>query len=77
MSDFGRKSFTEKTRENLVPNETKPASQKIKESVTNVADKIAAVVQPKETKSLPQHTADKLNRPPVIQLKNSTQQRMK
>ena len=60
MSDPGRKSFTETARQSVVPNQAKPLSEKIKESVTDAADRVAAVFQPKETKSIPQTVADKV-----------------
>ena len=60
MSDTGRKSFTESAREAVIPQESKPISQKVKESVTDAADRVASVFQPKETKSVTQSAADSL-----------------
>lgn len=58
MSDPGRKSFTQQAKEKIVPDESKPISERIKEKVTDAADKVAAVVQPNETKSGPQKVFD-------------------
>lgn len=59
MADHNRKSFTQKTRESLIPNEQKTLGERIKESVTDGIDSIKATLQPKETKGVPQQIADR------------------
>ncbi len=58
MSDPYRKSFTQQTKEKLIPDESKPFSERLKESVTDTFDRLGARTQPNETKSLPQKVAD-------------------
>lgn len=60
MSDPGRKPLTDRARESIIPEESKPLSQKIKEAVTDTGDRIAQAFQPKETKSVTQQAADGL-----------------
>jgi hypothetical protein len=60
MSDPSRKSFTERARENIIPDHHKSVGERIKESVTDTVDRVKAAFTPHEAKGLPQQAADKL-----------------
>ena len=58
MSDENRKSFIQSSKEALTPNSSKTTGEKVKESITNLGDRIMGIVQPDTTKSLPQQASD-------------------
>ena len=58
MSDFGRKDLHKRAQEDATPNSQKTTGEKIKESVTNAADRVAAAVTPNAKKSVTQQVAD-------------------
>ncbi|KAI9885268.1 MAG: hypothetical protein M1823_002937 [Watsoniomyces obsoletus] len=62
MSDFGRKDFSTKAKEELTPDATKSTQQKVKEAVTNKTDLLARGVQPDSNKSAGQEVFDKTQR---------------
>lgn len=41
MSDAGRKDFSDKMKEGMVPDSTKSTQTKMKETVTDAGDKVA------------------------------------
>ncbi|MCJ1462807.1 hypothetical protein MMC07_001410 [Pseudocyphellaria aurata] len=59
MSDAFRKDFHTKLGEKLTPNSTKSTQEKLKESVTDSADRIARGAQPDSSKSTTQSAFDK------------------
>lgn len=58
MSDEHRKDFTQRAREDIIPDSDKSTGEKVKEKVTNAYDKVAGKVQPDETKSTSQRIYD-------------------
>uniref|UniRef100_A0A093V2E5 12 kDa heat shock protein n=1 Tax=Talaromyces marneffei PM1 TaxID=1077442 RepID=A0A093V2E5_TALMA len=71
MSDTGRKDFStsmlfqrhsNKAKEELTPDFAKSTQQKVKETVTDTADRFARGAQPDESKSGVQETFDKAQR---------------
>lgn len=62
MSDAGRKDFSTKMTEGMVPDSSKSTQQKMKETVTDTGDKIARGVQPDDQKSAGQNLTDKMGR---------------
>lgn len=59
MSDFGRKDLHKRMEEDATPQSQKSTGEKIKESVTNAADRVASAVTPNSQKSVTQQAADK------------------
>ncbi|PSN62853.1 putative chaperone/heat shock protein Hsp12 [Corynespora cassiicola Philippines] len=62
MSDAGRKDWSDKTKEAIVPDSTKSTQTKVKEAGTDTADKFARGIQPDDQKSSGQEFTDKLGR---------------
>lgn len=60
MADNNRKSFLQSTKESLTPETSKTTGQKIKESITDFADKVIGAIQPATTKGIPQQVSDKM-----------------
>ena len=58
MSDFGRKDLHTRMQEDATPQSQKSTGEKIKETVTNAGDRIAAAVTPNTMKSTTQQAAD-------------------
>ncbi len=58
MSDFGRKDLHKRMEEDATPNSQKTTGEKMKETVTNAADRVAAAVTPNSQKSVTQQAAD-------------------
>ncbi|KAH8151791.1 uncharacterized protein LAJ45_04413 [Morchella importuna] len=58
MSDLGRKDFTTKAKEEITPDNSKSTAQKLKEGVTDTADRAAGAVNPDENKSTTQSVFD-------------------
>ncbi|KAL1922013.1 uncharacterized protein VTP21DRAFT_10655 [Calcarisporiella thermophila] len=58
MSDTGRKGFMEQAKEKMTPEDQKSTGQKISESVSGAADRMAAGVTPESQKSYGQQAAD-------------------
>ena len=63
MADPGRKDFSAQIAEKVTPQEEKTLGEKVKETVTGLGDKVAAVVTPDQKKSVPQQVADKVRQP--------------
>jgi hypothetical protein len=59
MSDINRKPIATQVEEKLTPDHQKTAGEQVKETVTGVVDRAAALVTPDSKKSLPQQAADK------------------
>ncbi|KAK2757314.1 hypothetical protein FQN54_004828 [Arachnomyces sp. PD_36] len=62
MSDAGRKDFSTKAKEEITPDSTKSTQQKVKETVTDTADRISRGGQPDESKSSGQEAFDRVQR---------------
>ncbi|KAI9787643.1 MAG: DNA methyltransferase Dim-2 [Geoglossum umbratile] len=62
MSDPGRKDFSTKAKEEIIPDSTKSTQQKAKEAVTDTTDRIARGAQSDESKSAGQEVHDKAQR---------------
>ncbi|KAH0559722.1 hypothetical protein GP486_003758 [Trichoglossum hirsutum] len=62
MSDLGRKDFSTKAREQITPDSSKSTMDKVKESATDTADRIARGVKSDEHKSGTQELQDKVQR---------------
>ncbi|GMM29474.1 lipid-binding protein [Martiniozyma asiatica (nom. inval.)] len=62
MSDAGRKNFSTKVSETFTPNSEKNTYDKVKESVTDTADKVASNFTPDENKSFGQRVGDAVQR---------------
>ncbi|KAB8071142.1 heat shock protein 9/12-domain-containing protein [Aspergillus leporis] len=62
MSDTGRKDFTTKAKEELMPDSAKSSQDKAKESFTDTTDRFARGTQPDDAKSKPQEAWDKTQR---------------
>ncbi|QOU20922.1 WHS11 [Brettanomyces bruxellensis] len=60
MSDSGRKNFGDKISEGIQPDSDKSNVQKVKEGVTDTADKLAGKTQREEDKGLFQKISDTL-----------------
>ncbi|KAI9888479.1 MAG: hypothetical protein M1814_006897 [Vezdaea aestivalis] len=58
MSDLGRKDFSTKAKEGITPDSSKTTAEKLKETVTTGADRVAAQ-GPGESKSTTQQAADR------------------
>lgn len=58
MSDDHRKDFSQKAKEDMIPDSSKSTGEKMKEKVTNAYDKVAGKAQPDETKSTSQRAYD-------------------
>lgn len=54
----GRKDFSTKVSEAIKPQAQKPATEKIGESITNAADRVAGAVQPESEKGVFQKASD-------------------
>ncbi|KAI9796521.1 MAG: hypothetical protein M1835_003855 [Candelina submexicana] len=62
MSDAGRKDFSTKIKETITPDSSKSSKDKVKENVTDHADKAARGVQSDHDKSTSQSLMDKMGR---------------
>ncbi|QKX63391.1 uncharacterized protein TRUGW13939_10561 [Talaromyces rugulosus] len=62
MSDFGRKDFTSKAKEELTPDASKSTQQKLSENVSDTADRVVRGGQPDDSKSNVQSAFDKTQR---------------
>ncbi|KAL1956182.1 hypothetical protein VTO42DRAFT_7529 [Malbranchea cinnamomea] len=62
MSDPGRKDFTTQAKETMTPESTKSTQQKMKETMSDTADRLTRGVQPDEHKGGTQETFDKAQR---------------
>lgn len=62
MSDTGRKDFSTKAKEAITPDSTKSTGERVKESVTDTADRGARGVQSDSSKSTTQEIHDKTQR---------------
>ncbi|KAJ6126731.1 heat shock protein 9/12-domain-containing protein [Penicillium sp. IBT 18751x] len=62
MSDTGRKDFSTKAKEEITPDSTKSTQDKVKETVTDTADRLARGAQTDDSKSGPQEAFDKTQR---------------
>ncbi|RPB14777.1 putative chaperone/heat shock protein Hsp12 [Morchella conica CCBAS932] len=62
MSDLGRKDFSTKAKEELTPDHSKSAAQRVKEGITDTTDRAAAGVNPDSNKSTTQEAFDKTRR---------------
>ena len=62
MSDAGRKDFSDKMKEGMVPDSTKSTQTKMKETFTDTGDKVARGLQPDDQKSTGQEFTDKMGR---------------
>lgn len=60
MSDVGRKSFTDKAKETITPEDQKSYAQQGKEYVTDTVDKVQSSLQPEGAKSSTQKAGDAL-----------------
>lgn len=60
MSDSNRKDLTSQVTEKMTPDHQKTTGEKIKESVTGMADRVKAAVTPDAHKSVSQQAADKV-----------------
>lgn len=58
MSDLGRKNFSDKVSEAVTPEDQKSGFEKVKETVTDKADELAAKGTPDSQKSFGQTIAD-------------------
>lgn len=74
MSDAFRKDIHTKAGEKMTPNSTKSTQEKLKESVTDTADRIARGVQPDSSKSTTQSAFDKAQRSSDRKVHGSTPQ---
>ncbi|KAJ5570544.1 chaperone/heat shock protein Hsp12 [Penicillium hispanicum] len=62
MSDAGRKDFTTKAKEEIIPDSTKSTQDKVKETVTDTSDRVARGFQTDDSKSTGQTAFDKTQR---------------
>ncbi|MDI1485210.1 MAG: hypothetical protein OHK93_000347 [Ramalina farinacea] len=62
MADAFRKDFHTSAKEKITPDATKSTSSKLKESITDTADRVARGVQPDSTKGDAQAMHDKSQR---------------
>ncbi|KAL4766092.1 heat shock 9/12 family protein [Aspergillus foveolatus] len=62
MSDFGRKDFSTKAKEEITPDASKSTQERVKETVTDTTDRISRGVQPEDQKSTTQQAFDKSQR---------------
>ena len=60
MADNNRKPISTQVTERLTPESHKTTGEKIKETLTNVIDKVKGAVTPDSEKSLSQQAADKV-----------------
>ncbi|KAK9367762.1 heat shock protein 9/12-domain-containing protein [Lipomyces kononenkoae] len=58
MSDTGRKPMGDKVSETVTPDSQKSYMEQVKEQITGAYDKVVRDMQPPETKSTSQSTAD-------------------
>lgn len=61
MSDTGRKSMGDKVGETVKPDSQKSYAEQMKQSATGTYDKVARDMQPDESKSGTQKTADRMS----------------
>jgi len=59
MSDPGRKDFSTRAKEEVTPDSSKSATEKVKETVTDTKDRIARGLKPDEQKGPGQEAFDK------------------
>ncbi|KKZ66213.1 hypothetical protein EMCG_08101 [[Emmonsia] crescens] len=62
MADAGRKDFTTKAKEGIIPDSTKSTQEKMKEAATDTKDRLARGIQPDSQKSTGQEAFDKTQR---------------
>jgi hypothetical protein len=62
MSDYGRKDFSTKAKEELTPDTAKSTQDKVKETVTDTTDRFTRGAQSDKDKSAPQEAWDKTQR---------------
>nr|AAB69701.1 chaperone/heat shock protein [Aspergillus nidulans] len=62
MSDFARKDFSTKAKEEITPDASKSTQERVKETVTDTTDRISRGVQPDDQKSTTQQAFDKSQR---------------
>ncbi|PKY07359.1 putative chaperone/heat shock protein Hsp12 [Aspergillus campestris IBT 28561] len=62
MSDFGRKDFSQKAKEEITPDSTKSTQDKVKETFTDTTDRVARGGQSDDSKSTGQQAFDKTQR---------------
>lgn len=76
MSDPLRKDFSTKMQEDMTPDSSKSTQQKVKESVTDTADRIARGAQSDDSKSTGQAAFDKGQRANDREVHGGTPQSM-
>ncbi|KAF2760814.1 putative chaperone/heat shock protein Hsp12 [Pseudovirgaria hyperparasitica] len=62
MTDAGRKDFSTKAKESIIPDSTKSTHTKAKEDITDAGDKVVRGIQPDGSKSHTQEASDKIGR---------------
>ncbi|KAF2661601.1 putative chaperone/heat shock protein Hsp12 [Lophiostoma macrostomum CBS 122681] len=62
MSDAGRKDFSTKAKEAVIPDSSKSTQSKVSETFTDTGDKLARGAQPDHDKSTGQEISDKFGR---------------
>jgi hypothetical protein len=60
MSDPNRKNISTQISEQVTPEEQKTTGEKIKETVTDVTDRVKAMLTPDSQKSVTQQASDKV-----------------